>query len=311
MKRIMTVTLNPAIDKTVTVDQFTVAGLNRIKEVRMDPGGKGINVAKVLIQFGSEVVAWGFQAGAEGLILMEMLEENGIPSNFFQTPGKSRVNTKVVDESTKQTTELNEMGQQPGEAVVRKFLEAFEAEMKFTSLLVLGGSLPPGMPQDFYRTLIEIAGNNGVRTLLDADGEALALGIEAGPYAIKPNLHELQLLVSERLDSDEAIVAAARKLLNRRTQCVAVSMGAEGAIIVHAEGTFRTRPFPITPISTVGAGDSMVAAMAHCLAEEMPIEDTVRWMTAAGSVTASKPGTEVCTLAEVSMKLAEIDVTRL
>ncbi|MBB3108185.1 1-phosphofructokinase [Paenibacillus phyllosphaerae] len=311
MKRIMTVTLNPAIDKTVTVDQLTVAGLNRIKEIRVDPGGKGINVAKVLLQFGSPVNAWGFQAGMEGQLLMQMLEEIGIPSSFFQTPGKSRTNLKVVDETTKQTTELNEMGQQPSDQAIREFLEAFEAEMKRTSILVLGGSLPPGLPQDFYRTLTEIAGKNGVRTLLDADGDALAAGIEAGPYAIKPNLHELQLLVGQQLTSDEAIVTAARKLLAGGTEYVAVSMGAEGALIVHREGTFRTRPFPITPISTVGAGDSMVAAMAHCMNEEMPIEEMVRWMTAAGSITASKPGTDVCTLDEVLRKLSEVEVTRV
>lgn len=311
MKQIVTVTLNPAIDKTVTVDRLTVAGLNRIKHVRMDPGGKGINVAKVLVQFGAPVVAWGFQAGVEGRILMGMLDDLNIRSRFFQTAGNSRTNLKVVDEATKQTTELNEMGQQPSDSAVQGFIRAFEAEMKSTSLLVLGGSLPPGLPQDFYRTLIEIAGKYGVRTILDADGEALAAGIEARPFAIKPNLHELEALVGKRLPTDEAIVEAARSMVAQGIACVVVSMGAEGAIVAVQEEIFRARPFPITPVSTVGAGDSMVAAMAHCLAEGMPGEDMVRWMTAAGSITASKPGTEVCTRSEVSLKLDAVEVAYL
>lgn len=311
MKPILTVTMNPALDKTVTIEQFIPAGLNRIKTVRTDPGGKGINVAKVLKQFGAPVSAWGVQAGHEGRMLMEMLEDAGIPARFLETEGKSRTNLKVVDESTRQTTELNEPGITLSKQLLNELVSGLDASMSDTSLLVLAGSLPPGTPTDLYGQLIRIARAHGVPTILDADGAALAAGLEALPYAVKPNLHELEALLGRMLTTDEQIIEAARSLQAKGISLVAISMGAEGSILVGEQEAYRARPFPIIPKSTVGAGDSMVAAMAYCLSHGMTLEETARWTTAAGSITASKAGTEVCSLAEVQAKLSEVQLARL
>jgi 1-phosphofructokinase len=306
---VLTVTLNPAVDKTVTVKQLVVAGLNRIQDVRIDAGGKGINVAKVLRRFEADVQAWGLKAGHQGRVIEEKLREYGITSHFLEAEGQTRTNLKVVDEATMETTELNEPGFAPSEALIAKFVSELREQLPYTGILVLGGSLPPGVPPDFYKRLIEIAKESGVPAILDADGEALAHGIEAAPYAIKPNIHELEALFGETLDTDERLSAAVRKLLGKGIRVAIVSMGAEGSLIVGADQAIRATPFKITPQSTVGAGDSMVAAMAYCFLRGLSLEETARWTTAAGSVTASKPGTDVCTLAEVQEKLELVQLS--
>lgn len=144
--------------------------------------------------------------------------------------------------------------------------------------------------------------------MLDADGEPFMKGIEAVPYAIKPNIHELEALFGESFRTDEEIVSAARRLTGKGITYVSVSLGAEGSILVSQNEAVRAKPFPIVPLSTVGAGDSMVAALVHCLLEGKPLEEMARWTSAAGTVTASKPGTEVCTLAEVEEKISGVTV---
>lgn len=161
MKTIHTVTLNPAVDKTVTVEHFAPGELNRIKTMRTDAGGKGINVAKVLHSFSVPVIAWGIQGGHQGKIILDKLSEQGIPSRFIEAEGETRTNLKVVDEHTKQTTELNEAGCVPSREHLEQFLACYEAGLDEAAIVVLGGSLPPGTPADYYRRLIEIANRKG------------------------------------------------------------------------------------------------------------------------------------------------------
>ncbi|EXX87914.1 phosphofructokinase [Paenibacillus darwinianus] len=306
---VITVTLNPALDKTVTIDRFEYGGLNRIQEMRTDAGGKGINVAKVLKRFDTDVLACGILAGHQGGVITEKLATLGIRSGFVQTAGETRTNLKVVDRSTQLTTELNEKGFTVDAELLARFCDRFREEARSASAVVLAGSLPQGAPPDFYRTLIAIANELGVRTVLDADGEAFRLGIEAVPYAIKPNIHELEALLGRTLDDDEAIVRAAGDLIAKGIKLVAVSMGGKGSLVVSADEAYRAHPVPITPLSTVGAGDSMVAAIVYCVLHGKSLEETTRWSSAAGSVTASKPGTEVCGLDEVKTMLHAVTVT--
>lgn len=306
---VVTVTLNPALDKTVTLDAFEYGGLNRIREMRTDPGGKGINVAKVLRQFAVDTRAIGLAAGYQGEVVGERLRQLGIPARFERTEGETRTNLKIVDESTKRTTELNEPGFRVNEDILDSFLAVYKEELAGASAVVLAGSMPPGTPADFYRTLVEAAREAGVHTVLDADGEALARGIEAAPYAIKPNIHELEALLNRTLSDMDSIVQAARALTDRGIEYVLVSMGAEGSLLVGRDIAIGAKPFPITPVSTVGAGDSMVAALVYGLLQGQTPEEVARWTSAAGTVTASKTGTQVCTLEEVrqSLHLVQLD----
>ena len=168
--------------------------------------------------------------------------------------------------------------------------------------------MPKGIPSDFYKTLIQIANEAGVRTVLDADGEPFVHGIEAVPYAIKPNIHELESFFGESFRTDEEIIDAARRLIVKGIAYVAVSLGGEGSILVTETEAIRAKPAPITPLSTVGAGDSMVAALIYCMLHGMSLEEAARWSSTAGTVTALKPGTQVCTLTEVEEKLGSVNI---
>lgn len=304
--QVMTVTMNPALDKTVTVESVRVGELNRIKEVRTDAGGKGINVAKVLKHFDTDVYTMGICAGSQGVILQEKLRDLGIQASFIETNGETRINMKVVDQRTKQTTEFNEPGLWADAGLLKRFADEFTNSLEGISYVVLGGSLPPGAPADYYKKLILAARSKGVRTILDADGEAFARGLEAVPYAVKPNIHELEAYLGRKLITEAGIVTAAKVLISQGVQIVQVSMGREGSLLVAADEAYRAKPFPITPLSTVGAGDSMVAAMVYGFMKGMTPEGIARWTSAAGTVTASKAGTQVCTMEEVQDKLDEV-----
>jgi len=310
-KLVITVTLNPALDKTVTIDGLEVGGLNRVNDIRIDAGGKGINVAKVLRGFNENVTAVGFMGGHNGKLIMQGLEREGIQHSFTETVAETRMNLKVVDSTVQVTTEINERGGEITRQERALFQKTLEDQLDQASILVLGGSVPPGIEHAEYALLIKAAKSKGVKTILDADGDALKEGLIACPEIIKPNIHELEQLLGVTLSSDEEIVQAARKLIAQGIEWVIVSMGGDGSVAVSKDEALRARPFKIKPESTVGAGDSMVAAIASSIIHGRGLEETLRWATAAGSVTASKPGTQVCRPEEVEERLNDVGITRI
>ncbi|ULO09078.1 1-phosphofructokinase [Paenibacillus sp. 19GGS1-52] len=310
-KLVITVTLNPALDKTVTIDGLEVGGLNRVNDIRTDAGGKGINVAKVLKGFHEEVSAVGYIGGHNGKLILERLEQEDIRHSFTETLAETRMNLKVVDSNVQVTTEINERGGTVSVPERNLFHESLRLLLEEAYILVLGGSVPPGIESSEYALLIEAARSKGVKTILDADGDALRYGLKAGPDVIKPNIHELEQLVGTTLATEQEIVRAARQLIAEGTHWVIVSMGGEGSVAVSKEEAIRARPFSIKPESTVGAGDSMVAAIASSLIHGRSLTDTLCWATAAGSVTASKPGTQVCGPEEVIARLQDVGITSI
>ncbi|MBP2649256.1 MAG: fructose-phosphate kinase [Firmicutes bacterium] len=307
---VVTVTLNPALDKTVVIDKFEVGGLNRVKNMRIDPGGKGINVARVLTGLGVAVQATGIIAGSQGQLLKQYLAAEKISESFVTIPGQTRTNLKVVDANSKVTTEINEAGFLVGKVELEKFKEHLEQLLDNVCYLVLSGSLPPQAENSIYSELIGIAKGKGVHTVLDADDAALRLGITARPLAIKPNIHELEKLVGRSLTDDNAVLCAVREIIDQGVEIVIVSMGAEGALVVNKDEAYRVRVSSMIAESTVGAGDSMVAVLVYALLNKFSLSETARWVTAAGSATAAKPGTEVCNLSEIKQFLANVQVQR-
>lgn len=308
---IVTVTLNPAVDKTVTIGHLQVGGLNRAKNVRIDPGGKGINVAKVLKKFGLNVITTGFIGGYIGQQMLKQLEREYIQGSFMEVAGETRINIKIVDEEAQETTELNEPGLFITSEVLNEFNQRLSELLNQADILVLGGSLPPGVPVDIYKEYIRMANIKGVKTILDADGLALEEGIKGIPFAIKPNIHELEKLLGKELSNNHDIVMAGKTLINEGISLVIVSMGEKGSIILDNKEVYQVTPFSITPQSTVGAGDSMVAALAYSLMNGYSLEEIARWTAAAGTITASKSGTQVCTLEEVKGLLKEVQVLKI
>jgi 1-phosphofructokinase len=308
---IITVTLNPALDKTLILPHLHIGALNRVQHVRLDPGGKGINVARVLKNFDVDCKATGLIAGTQGRQLLIRLEEEEMQVDFYEVHGETRTNLKIVDEQMKITTEINELGFDIRLTDLNDFQKKLSTLVHSNSMVVLGGSLPLGAPDHIYRDYIEMVNEIGAKVILDADGPALEEGIKAKPFAIKPNIYELEQLVGHSFESEEAIVSAGKHLVESGISIVLISMGAQGSIVLNENEAYRVKPFPIKPESTVGAGDSMVAALVYSLLTNKSLEETAVWTTTAGTITASKPGTQVCTLSEVKGHVSQVHALRI
>jgi 1-phosphofructokinase len=310
-EKVISVALNPSIDKTITIERLIPYGLNRVLTTRTDPGGKGINVAKVLKSFGAHVTVTGLLAGSQGKLLLDDLKDAKIPADFLTNPGETRINLKIFDQSVNKTTEINESGFHVTPEVLNSFRQKFKESVKEANIVVLSGSLPPGIPEDFYAECVHVAKAAGAKCILDADAGALAQGVKAVPFAVKPNIHELERLNGHSLSGQDEVAKAAKELIETGISIVIVSMGADGAIIADRSEVYQAVSWKIEEKSATGAGDSMVAALAYSILNQKSLYDIARITTAAGTVTASKEGTLTCTLDEVLRSLANVTVTKL
>ena len=296
---ITTVALNPAVDRTILVPGFMAGATNRVLSSRMDPGGKGINVARVAKALGASVQVVGFIGEGNGSPIVESLKQESIPAEFVTASGENRVNLKIIDPDTGGLTELNDNGFTVEEQHLRQFMTSFERALNATRVLVLAGSLPAGVPAAIYHDLVVMAKRAGVATIVDADGAAALEALKAGPTLIKPNQAEAERLLGSSLESDADIVHAASVLHARGPGMVAISHGARGAALVAPEGRWWATPPAIRAGSTVGAGDSMVAGFAVGLLGTLEPEKAFRLAIAAGAATASLEGTQLCTRDQV------------
>lgn len=309
--KVLTVTLNPSIDKTITVEKFVPYGLNRVLKTRQDPGGKGINVAKVLKNFGVDVTVFGLIAGSQGKHLTDFLNRAEIETDFLQIPGETRTNLKIFDESINKMTEINESGFQVTPEILDSFRNKFKESIRGAAMVVLSGSLPPGIPDDFYAECIAVAKSEGIKTVLDADAGALAEGIKAVPYAVKPNIHELELLNGRHFTNSNEVVDAVKALINTGIEIAIVSMGADGAIVANKDEAYKVDSWDIPVKSATGAGDSMVGSLVYSLLKNDSLYEIAKITTAAGTITASKEGTQICTENEVLQSLENVTVKKI
>jgi len=308
---IITLTLNPAVDQTVWVPHLEVAAVNRARQAHLDPAGKGVNVSRMAHRLGWPTIAFGFLAGEVGEIVRQALAAEGVAQQFIPIAGQTRINVTVVDDSSHAATSIF----CPGPAVEPDHLQQLDAVLQFWlqagRVLVLAGSLPPGIPEDAYARYIRLAHAQGIRTILDASGEHLRLGVEARPYAIKPNVAEAEELLGRRLPDLDAVVAGAQELAARGIAVVVISMGAQGAICVEGGRVWRATPPEVERQSTVGSGDSFVAGLAVALARGEGVEAGLRLGTAAGAATAATPGTELGSAEAVQALLPQVRVVRV
>ena len=308
---IITLTLNPAVDQTVWVPHLEVAAVNRARQAHLDPAGKGVNVSRMAHRLGWPTIAFGFLAGEVGEIVRQALAAEGVAQQFIPIAGQTRINVTVVDDSSHAATSIF----CPGPAVEPDHLQQLDAVLQFWlqagRVLVLAGSLPPGIPEDAYARYIRLAHAQGIRTILDASGVHLRLGVEARPYAIKPNVAEAEELLGRRLPDLDAVVAGAQELAARGIAVVVISMGAQGAICVEGGRVWRATPPEVERQSTVGSGDSFVAGLAVALARGEGVEAGLRLGTAAGAATAATPGTELGSAEAVQALLPQVRVVRV
>ena len=290
---IYTVTLNPALDKTVEILSFTVDSVNRITQMRTDPGGKGINVSKVIGKLGSKSIATGILGGATGMAIQSALENMGLESSFHFAEGETRTNLKVVDPACHTNTDINEPGLTVSEDLLNNLLNELLAKLGGEDIVVLSGSLPKGAPKNTYYTWVKACRETKAKVILDADGELLKAGLEAGPYLIKPNNHELSGLLGEKLETPKELERAARSLMDQYGIAkIVVSMGGEGALYVTGDATVYAEGLKVPVGSTVGAGDSVVAALAVAEEAGMSLEEAVRLSTATGAANVMCSGTQ-------------------
>lgn len=290
---IYTVTLNPALDKTVEIPSFTLDSVNRILSMRTDPGGKGINVSKVIQKLGGRSVALGILGGAAGKSILSALDAMGLESDFLFAEGETRTNLKVVDPVKHTNTDLNEPGLTVPEGLLKELLQKLLAGLEQEDLVVLSGSLPKGAEKDTYYTWVKACREAGAKVFLDVDGELLEAGIQASPYLIKPNHHELSALFGKELTEPEELNRAARSLMKRYgVRKTVVSMGSRGALYVTEKETIYAEGLKVPVRSTVGAGDSVVAALAVAEEAGKSLEETVRLSTATGAANVMCSGTQ-------------------
>ena len=234
---ITTISLNPSIDRTVNVEKFVPGGLNRVVSAHSVAAGKGINVALTASALGvaSECIGFMYREGSK--LFEKRLMVGGVEYNFVWCDGSVRTNVKVFDQSTGTITEINESGARVSEEDLKRMTDLVALHAENTDYLVLAGSLPPGCPADYYRTLIQTVEGLGCRCVLDADGDRMRYGLEACPFMIKPNRYELELMTGEKLNSLKEIRDAAQKYLDMGVSVVTVSLGSEGALITDGDET--------------------------------------------------------------------------
>ena len=290
---IYTVTLNPARDRTVVISDFAAGKVNRIKSFRDDPGGKGINVSKVIKSHGGRSVAMGILGGSTGEYIRNCLDEMGIENDFVFVEAETRTNIKVFDDKNLVTTDINEAGSPVSEETLGKVLEKILENARKGDMVVFAGKIPAGAPSDLLQKWIGTLKQNGVSAVLDADSRTLKEGVKAAPMLIKPNEIELGELLGETLDSADKIVKGAKRVMAENgIAFVAVSMGADGAVFVTEKAAYRAMGLKIDAKSTVGAGDAMAASLAYGIDAGMDEIDACRLSIAASAAAVMCEGTQ-------------------
>ncbi len=312
MPKIVTLTINPAVDIFVNVGHVEPTQKLRCSAPKRDPGGGGINVARAAHRLGGDVTAIYPVGGAIGKLLQRLVEREGIDSLVTPAHVETRENFTAYERDS---------GEQfrfvlPGSALHRAEWEACLDRLvtlpEKADFVVASGSIPPGVPEDFFARVVREAKRQGARTVVDTSGAALAAALDEGVTLIKPNLVELSGLVGAPLETDAACVTACRKLIAAgATQAVALTLGEQGALLVTAAHSWKAPALAIEIVSAVGAGDSFLGGMVWALAAGQPIEQAFRVGIAAGSSAVASPGTELCSEVDVMRLLAQVRIEEI
>jgi 6-phosphofructokinase 2 len=312
MPDIATITINPAVDIFVNVSRVEPTKKLRCSAPKRDPGGGGINVARVAHRLGRTVIAIYPTGGAIGKLLQRLIEREGIESVVTPSHVETRENFTALETET---------GEQyrfvlPGSALHRPEWEACLDKLvtlpEKPKIIVASGSIPPGVPDDFFAAVARHAKRVGAKMVLDTSGDALKAALAEGVSLIKPNQVELSDFVGAPLDTDNDRITAARTLIrDKRVEAVALTLGEDGALLVTTKGAWRAEPMQIEVVSTVGAGDSFLGGMVAAIAAGQPLEDAFRMGVAAGSAAVMSPGTELCQEADVARLLPEVRIREL
>jgi 1-phosphofructokinase len=305
---IVTVTLNPTLDKTLSIPRLQPGTVHRAQILREDLGGKGINVSRALQALGIRSSLTGFMGGGTGQIMTSGLRVAGFDVHFVEVEGETRRNITLLDEDSGQYTKINE----PGPIVAPHHVAALQDQIDQMAhpgdLWAFCGSLPPGAPPDLYAKLIHQVQERGGRALLDSSGSAFREGVAAHPFAIKPNSEEASELLGSPLYSNDEHCAAGRRLQAAGVSIVAMTRGAQGLVLAVDGEILIATPPPVPARSPVGAGDAALAGLLWAISEECGAFETARRVVACGTATAMQEGTGVGDRALVEELLKQIQV---
>lgn len=307
---VITVTLNPAVDKTLIVPGFTIDRVNRVQQIVTDAGGKGLNVSKSIQALGGKTSCIGILGGDTGRFILTELDRMGIPNDMVMTNSPTRTNIKIVDPDGRTNTDVNE----PGAPVSVESLIMVEERLcrhaNVGDTVVFAGKVPPGTPDELLARWTKELGCRGVRVCLDTVGAPMELAIREKPFLIKPNVEELQLLLGRELRTEQQIVDGAKELISMGVGIAAVSMGGDGAFFVTAKEVLRTWSPNVSVVSTVGAGDAMMAALAYYSETSDDLDYLARKATAVASATVTVEGSKPAPLSLVECLLPQIKSVR-
>ncbi|RKT79438.1 1-phosphofructokinase/6-phosphofructokinase 2 [Terracoccus luteus] len=289
---IVTLTPNPSIDRAIVIDELRRGEVHRATSSRIDPGGKGVNVSRALAAQGAQTVAVMPSGGPEGHLMSELLDTAGVTHRSVAVEGTLRMNISVL-EPDGTTTKLNEPGPTLTDADVVALLDATAQSAASAQWVVGCGSLPPGAPADLYATLVARVREGGGRVAVDSSGASFAKAVAAVPHLIKPNHEELAELVDHDLPTLADVRDAARELVEAGIDLVAVSLGGDGALLVTADGHAHARATITAPLSTVGAGDCMLAGLLHGLSTGQSPADALATGVTWGAAAVTLPGSRV------------------
>jgi 6-phosphofructokinase 2 len=295
MKTIVTMTLNPAIDKSSSVDHVVPERKLNCKPPRFEPGGGGVNVSRAIKKLGGTSQLLYPAGGLTGKRLQDLLDEEGLEHRPFPIAGMIRESLVILEESTGQQYRFGMPGPKLKKKEWEQFLRKLSVMEPSPDYLVASGSLPLGVPADFYARIASVGKKRGSRTIIDASGEALDQALKEGVYLIKPNVREFRELVGEEIKEESQIKAVAQEMVKSgRCEALAISLGAAGALIVSEDFAEHILPPTVPIVSKVGAGDSMVAGIVLSLARGKSLRESILFGVAAGTAAVMTPGTELC-----------------
>ncbi|MDO4942282.1 MAG: 1-phosphofructokinase [Lachnospiraceae bacterium] len=309
---ITTITLNVSVDKCYSISDIVRPGtVSRVDAVRNTAGGKGINVARVARFCGEDTMAAGFVGGFNGDYVIDLIEKDGISHRFTKIASETRscINILAADGSS---TEYLEPGAPVSGEEIKQFLEDFSKIIEDSDIITISGSMPKGVPVDFYATMIRMVKAAGKKVILDTSGNALLEGIKAGPTMIKPNEEELEAILGIKIENRQQTIDAGKQLKDENgIEYVVISLGGDGAMLITNDAVYHGRPPKLEAKNTVGCGDSMVSAFAVAMKRGLTTEKALEYAVAVSAANAINPGTGSIRMSDVEEILPQVVIEKI